>query len=65
MPLRTTKIELDTGELGIMLADLKHLEAWKPPNGADSDTFKTYLAIKERERVIWADNAKLQLGGAR
>ena len=59
------KLVLDTGELEIMLADLKNLDAWKQPNGSDSDALKTFLAAKERERVIWADNAKLQLGDAR
>lgn len=61
----TPPIVLDTGELQIILGDLAHLDAWKQPNGSDSDALKTYLAAKERERVIWADNAKLQFGGAR
>ena len=59
------KIELDAGELKIILDDLTHIAALKQPDGSDSDALKTYLAAKERERVIWADNAKLQLGSAR
>jgi len=58
------KPDLHPGELDSIATDLDHnLPLWSPPNASESETIKNFLSVKQRERAIWADQAKLKLVG--
>jgi hypothetical protein len=55
------KEDLNSAELDSIANDLKNLSL---RSGSEADKLNGFLADKQKERAVWAANAKLTLGGA-